>query len=282
MGEHDLRESRRGHVVIGFGQIKARDALTKWFEGVLQKNAKVGIIAEKHPTHEPGVFPKELQAGGADGEFAGCRAEDDAVVNLRTKTRAAFLMGFERIGSLSLHQITVAKQKPDAVAARELKHAAGVASAAFPKPRRERCAKGVELLRLQAPVVRRKWGTLSTREKGMGSNLFDLRLGVDRFDQAGITEPNADGDVGGGRFVVEIERGMRAGDDGLQGGVMPGVGHAVDEEHGFVEFLRAIVLGAENKAEHGVAVDGFVIFSAGGSRGEIRVTAFPEKLPVGA
>ena len=83
-------------------------------------------------------------------------------------------------------------------------------------------------------------------------------------------------------LVVEIERGMHAGDDGLQGGVMPGVGHAVDEEHGFVEFLRAIVLGAENEAEHGVAVDGFVIFSAGGSRGEIRVTAFPEKLPVGA
>lgn len=124
-------------------------------------------------------------------------------------------MGLERIGGLALHQVTVAKQKPDAVAARELKHAAGVASAAFSKPRRERCAKGVKLLRGQAPVVRGKWLTLSSREKGMGSDLVDLLLGMNAFDQARITEPNADGDIGGGRFVVEIERRMGAVDDRL-------------------------------------------------------------------
>lgn len=43
---------------------------------------------------------------------------------------------------------------------------------------------------------------------------------------------------------------------------MRGVGYAVDEEKGLVEFIGAIVLGAENEAEHGIAVDGVVLVPA--------------------
>ena len=60
------------------------------------------------------------------------------------------------------------------------------------------------------------------------------------------------------------------------------VGHAVDEEKGFIEFLGAIVLGAENEAEHGVTLDGLIIIETGGGGGKIRVTALSEKFPIRA